>query len=672
MSNAARPFISVALNLPLERTFQYVVPPSLRPQAMIGSRVRVPFGPRLVTGVIVDRSARAAFARVREILNLMDARPLYSTEMLRLGRWLADRYYCSWGEALAAMAPPVTGRQGVAALPEALSDGPLTLAERWSHSADWNRVKPAIGTAVAHRSAQTWIVQLAPTVRPWEWLADAVALGLDSPHPVLVLVPELQHVECLRARWSAALGAGAVFLHHLSGAAERRAAWGRLLAGQARVVVGTRLAVFAPSSAFGLMILMDEHNTSFRQDDVPHYHAREVLLERARRLHAPALLVSATPSLEAWQMARARRATWVQVAWDGRALPRRHVVDLRSHQFRPSREGRERGWPLITPPLERALDATLQHQQRALLWLNRLGFATRVQCHLCGHVLQCAQCTIALVYFSRQRALRCRYCAASSPAPERCPQCRKDGLQYRGRGVEKVASEIARRFPAVPLRVYERRHAVHGTWHMADKTPQTGTEDWQVLISTEAALHGWEPPAVQLVGGITVDSALAIPDFRAAERVLQQLERTVQRVSWSGDDGGVVIAQAINPDHPALRHFAQGTLHEFYRQELALRRRYHLPPWTHLIQLIVRGAHAKRTEARARTLAAAVRNLQSGTRLTLLGPTPLVPFKRRGHYHWQIVLKGRSVAPMVRQLRRLLAEGRRWQGMPLTIDVDPL
>lgn len=654
MKHLHAPLVRVAVNVPLERAFDYRVPRALATRVHIGARVRVPFGPRVVTGVVVGTTSRSAIPHLREVLAAVDDQPIFSAELLRLGRWVAERYYCSWGEALAAMAPPAGGRRGIVVPSQAPPPSTEALLPQWQASSQWQEARSEVQSAITDRRAQVWVVQLAPSIPAWDWLADVVRMSTDVDRPALVLVPERQQVEFLRARWQPLVGERSVFVHHAMGHAARRQAWGRILAGQVRLVVGTRLAVFAPLPACGVLMLMDEHDASFKQDDIPHYHAREILLERAKQLGAPALLASVTPSLEAWQMAQRHQAQWLRVAATARARPRIFLVDLRS--YRAHRQGG--GWPLISPPLERRLDAALQRKQRALLWLNRLGFATRIQCHQCGHVLQCDHCHAPLTFFSRQRALRCRYCDTTQPAPDRCPGCHQGYLRYQGRGIEKVASEVARHFPTASTRLLER-----GTAHPSD--------DWDVLVATDAALHGWGTFRVPLVGAIVADAALAMPDFRAAERLTQRLWRALQRLSSDSDDG-VFVIQAINPEHPALVCVAQSDVERFYRQEMVVRRRHQLPPWTHVIQVIVRARRLHTAEQHATMLASALRHAQAGGRVIVLGPAPMQPARQRGQYQWQIVLKGASMRTLTQRLRRILEEGRRWRGESLTIDVDPL
>lgn len=646
MTAASSRYARVVMNTPLERAFDYAVPASLREIVRVGTRVRAPFGPRVMTGVVVELPARAQVRRVRALYAAVDEQPVYTAELLKLGHWLAERYYCSLGEALAVMAPPVTGRQGVILPVSSVA------------AAAWAWPEPSRRSDWRSSSAAVTVVELAPDVLPWDWLAQA--LPSAGERAALVLVPEQRQVDFLARLWGAPLGEAAVFLHHASGPKYRRDVWGRALAGQLRLVVGTRLAAFTPLPHCGLVVVMDEHDTSYKQDSVPHYHAREVALERARQWGCPALLASASPSMEAWQLAQQRAATWVTVR-DGTVKPRIYVVDVHMHQG-----SKRRGWPLITPPLERALDQTLQQDGRALVWLNRLGFATRVQCQKCGHVMACERCAAPLTFFSRERVLRCRYCAAEQPAVDACPHCRENTLRYRGRGVEKAASEVARKFPTATLQVYDRR----GRGARTEAVEASGEPSAQIIVGTEVLLHGWPLPRVQLVGALAIDAVLAIPDFRATERLLQRLVRALQCLVPGKDGAPVFVAQAINPDLPVLAQFTRHEMHAFYRHELGMRRRHRLPPVTHHVQVVVRGRDAASTEARAGALAEALRTQHA--HITVLGPAPLMPFKRQGRYQWHVILQGARVPALIKALRRVLEDGRRWQGAPVTVDVDPL
>ncbi len=657
----ALPIAKVVVNLPLERAFDYAVPAALNEIARVGSRVRVPLGVRRVTGVIVQRAARSPLAQVRELVSVLDPQPLYTPELLRLGQWVAQRYYCAWGEALVAMAPPVTRGPRVARWdgPQPQETSPVRLPTSYPLDAVMPR---ALAKALA-QPTQTLVVRLAPAVVPWEWLGALLSTLPPTAYPVLVLVPEVSYVEHLRSLWQTTVGERAVFVHHQLGVAARRTAWSRLLGQDVPLVIGTRSAVFAPLRRFGVMVLMEEHDHSYKQDGVPHYHAREVALERARRSGAVTLLVSATPSLEAWHAVRQSRAQLVEVTGPSTSRTDIQLIDLRSHQGATHRNP-----PLFAPPLARALESVATHDQRALLLFNRVGFASRVQCDKCGEVLQCAACSTALTYVSRTRMLRCRWCGSDTKAPELCPRCQGDYLRYRGLGVEKVHSELARRFPTLQLLRVTRadvgRRPTRDHWLTPPQAPT-----WQVLVGTEAVLHGWPLPPVSLIGILASDLLVTGTDFRSAERLIQHYMRALQCLQWAG--GGRLFLQTRNPTYIPLLRFAQQQLDQWSRQELRLRRQFHLPPWTHVIAVTLRARRAPTVEQNAGALAEAFRAARHPRGLSLLGPAPLAPVKRRGEYHWHVVLRGQRFAALLRWLRTVLGGSRRWQGSAVTVDVDP-
>lgn len=640
---------AVVFNLPIDHPFTYRVPTTLSERAVIGTRVRVPFGPRRLTGFIVDLPARApAAAELKAIDACLDAEPVLTPELLALGRWLSRRYCCSWGEALAAIMPtalrpsvrqraPAEGKAAVATLPPDERQQAFNEQLRHALTAHNGRSRPVLGWHAPHRLLTPSCAEL------WH-----EAAGADGA--VMVLVPEIGWIdavaEACERRWP-----GQVSRWHSSLApTQRYAAWRRLRRGEDRVVVGTRSAVFLPLPHLRLIVMEQEQDGAYKQDETPRYHARDVALERARLAVARLVLASHAPSLEAY--AAARRERWPVVTATASKPPRMELVDLREESRRQRRR------VVLSVRLEEALRQTLERGERAILMINRRGFASFIHCRGCGYTARCVHCDVTLTYHAQERQLVCHYCGARQPAAELCPQCRQRYLQYQAGGTERLVSEVARLFPT----------AVVARWDADTRRRSPATQSLeraQVLIGTQLlAKPGMSLPQVSLVGVVSADAALHQPDFRAAERTMALL------TSLAGLAGaGRLFIQSYHPRHPALQALRTGTLEEFYRQELALRAQWHLPPAVHLVTMTLRARSAARAERAAAAVARRCKRLFGKTLVDVLGPVAAP--RLRGYARQEVHVKLTASPADSKPVAAALAAIRRRHGTHVVVDVDP-
>jgi primosomal protein N' (replication factor Y) len=496
---------------------------------------------------------------------------------------------------------------------------------------------------------------------------EAIRLGRQ----VLVLVPEISLTPQTVARFAARFGERVAVLHSRLGAVERLEAWRRIRDGACSVVIGPRSAVFAPLRNLGLVVVDEEHEASYKQQEqVPRYHAREVALERARRAASPVLLGSATPSVESYW--RAREGTYHLLPLPrrilDRPLPSVRVVDMRKEQG------------VLSATVLRAMRAHLEAGDQVLLYLNRRGYAAFLLCRDCGEAPRCRRCDVAFTYHLHSRTLRCHYCGRTVRAPSRCSRC--GGVRFRpfGPGTQRVEEEVRAHFPDVAVARADRdtmqRRGAHERL-IADL--QTGRI--RVLVGTQIIAKGLDLPGVGLVGVVAADVALSLPDFRAAERTFQQLAQVAGRAG-RGDRPGEVLIQTYRPDHPAIRAAAHHDYLGFFEAEIASRRVHLYPPFTSLVSVIVAGRTPLSAERAARAFAeaaahatAAEDDLASGQSTEdpeVLGPSP-APFHRlRGWYRWQVVVRSGEPNRARERVREAL---RAWQpprGVRVVVDVDPV
>jgi len=492
----------------------------------------------------------------------------------------------------------------------------------------------------------------------------AIAKVRASGRGALVLVPEIALTPQLAGRFRARFGADVALLHSGLSDAERHAEWLRLRHGEARICVGVRSAIFAPVQDLAMVVVDEEHDPSFKQEDGPGYQARDLAVVRAKQAGAACVLGSATPSLESLENARRGRYRLLELPLrvDDRPLPAVEVVDL----ARLRRGGRPLG--LVSPPLAAALEATLAARQQAILFLNRRGFQTLVVCEACGREERCESCSVSLTYHRRRGVLLCHYCGRVERVTPACPAC---GGPRRGIGVgtEQVEAAVRQLLPAARVARLDR-DAVGSADDVAAVLARFANREVDVLVGTQMVTKGHDFPGVTLVGVVLADVALALPDFRAAERTFQLLTQVAGRAG-RGADAGRVIVQTWNPGSPAITCAIGHDYAAFVAGELASRRALGWPPFARLLAVRVEGSDDG-AKACAAALADAARPALAGQGVALLGPAPAALERLRGKSRWHLLFRAAGPEPL-RRVHRLLAPVARRPpgGAAVRFDVDP-
>jgi primosomal protein N' (replication factor Y) len=491
---------------------------------------------------------------------------------------------------------------------------------------------------------------------------QAIAAGLAKGLGSIMLVPEISLTPQMIDRFTARFGESVAVLHSGLSAGERYDEWCRVLTGSARVVVGARSAVFAPLDKIGLLIVDEEHEHSYKQEETPRYHAREVALWRARRHGGAVVLGSATPSLESYRLAEEGVYTLCLLPdrINDRPLPPVEIVDLR----RELREGHRK---LFSRPLLSALTETVAAGRQAILFLNRRAYATFVLCRECGFVLRCPNCQVALKFHVPGQELRCHYCEHRQPYPITCPACAGRYIRHFGTGTQRVEGELQKAFPEWRLARLD-----------ADTASRKGEQrrilsaflkgEYQVLVGTQLVTKGLDFPNVTLVGVITADTALNLPDFRAGERTFQLLTQVAGRTG-RGEAGGRVIVQTYAPDHYAVLAAKTHDFEGFYRQELKARKELGYPPFSRLVRFLLSGGREDDAACAAERLAVC---LQS--QVEVLGPAPCPLSPLRGRFRWQVVARDDSLERLLAAGREALAyyRGSTWADhVRLSVDIEP-
>lgn len=666
-------FADVAIAIPIDRLFTYRIPKPMSRIAEVGKRVFIPFRNKDIVGYIVAFKGKSEAKGIRDIKKIIDEKPIISGQLLELTKWISETYLCSWGQAIAATVPSalkkgkVSVRQrkmvSVPICPKPVPTEPLTL------TAEQKQVLKSILFKIDTESYKTFLLHGITASGKTEVYLQAIEKVLNKQKTSIVLVPEIALTPQTVERFTSRFGNLVAVAHSALVGSMRYKEWKRIKDGEAKIVVGARSAIFSPVGNLGLIIVDEEHETSYKQDDAPRYHARDVALMRARLSNCPVILGSATPSMESFYLAGKKRLELVKLTKriDERNLPKAKIVDMRMELA--TRKKLVMFSKVLVDSIQKALDKG----QQVMVFLNRRGFSTYVNCKKCGLVLKCKRCDSVLVYHYQTKNMVCHYCNFRTAPPDICPECKASYMKYFGIGTEKVESEIARFFP-------EARIARMDT----DATSKRGShsrilDDFKkhnidILVGTQMIAKGLDFPRVTLVGVVNADVTLNLPDFRASERTFNLLTQVAGRAG-RGVEGGEVIIQTYAPEHYAILAASKHDYEGFYTEEIKTRKELSFPPFAHITRLTLRSRNEKMAIEASGNLKRFLEQKLSAVpekNIEIIGPAPSPISKIRGFFRWNVLLKGKNRSTMSEALKKALRHYRKPVGTILTIDVDPI
>ena len=528
----------------------------------------------------------------------------------------------------------------------------------------------AVVDAIANPTEEKPILLLGVTGSgKTEVYLQAARRALDLGKNVLVLVPEIsltpQTVRRFKARFAGMQDQVAVLHSNLS-QGERFDEWHRIRRGMARIVIGARSAVFAPLPNLGLILVDEEHENTYKQENVPRYHGRDVAVLRAAFEPCAIVLGSATPSLESWTntLSGKYRLLRLNHRADGQSMPLVRVVDMRLEK------SKHKGGPaILSDKLRSALEQRLASGEQSILFLNRRGFARSLQCTACGHVCHCPHCAVALTYHRTDERLVCHVCGHQSIVPTKCPECKDPGILLQGYGTQKVEEVLAKvlpaaRFARIDADAMRRKNALRDT--LADFK----SHKIDILIGTQMIAKGLHFPNVTLVGILNADLGLHIPDFRAGERTFQLVTQVAGRAG-RGDLEGEVIVQTFTPHSPSIQFARKHDFDGFSEQELEFRRQFSFPPYGHCAVLTARSTHERRAEFTLQTLRIRLlENLPSGIEIGEVLPSPLV--RSHGQFRFQITLRSQRARSLSWHVQSVLEKTSLPEDVTVVFDMDAL
>lgn len=674
--------------------------------------------------------------RLKPIETVVDTEPLITARLLGLANWISEYYVCPLGQVIETIVPPgVRNKSGTREMlflsladgvsqdldslklselqrtilrtlclsqqdwtPSELAQtagctlGPIsTLRKRGLIVATARRVQQktheipretrmdnlllnpeqeialaAIAQRIDDHSHRTFLMHGITGSGKTEVYIRAIQKVVEFGRQAIVLVPEISLTPQTRQRFRARFDRVAVLHSHLT-AAQRAWHWQQIAAGNVQVVIGARSAVFAPTPNLGLIVLDEEHDGSFKQDKAPRYHARDVADWRAAHENVPLVLGSATPSLETWH--RAEQGTYQKLSLKKRVLDL-PLPDVATIDMRVDFGGRKRFGP-ISQKLRQEITQAIKAGGQVILLLNRRGFSTRIQCPACGYVETCPDCSIPMTHHVEGHKAVCHYCDHQIPEPKQCTQCKNPTIRFSGLGTQRLESNVAAMFPDVPLvRMDTDTMRKPGSHEKALAKFRSG--ETKILLGTQMIAKGLDFPNVTLVGVINADTALHLPDFRAAERSFGLVTQVAGRTG-RGEKGGRVLVQTFNPDNKAIQAATRHDYVGFANGELPQREEFHYPPFGHQARIVVRSEIQSKAEQMAEHIAEQIQ--ESATALELevavLGPAPAPVEKLRGKFRFHMLLNSQIEGVLQKVVRRAQTTVKSIDDIQWIIDIDP-
>lgn len=599
------------------------------------------------TRVLIELEANGGELPLADLLNV--AKTGSSTVKALEERGLIESF---WGEV---RRDPMAGR-GAAA------------SDEFTLSPEQADALAAIEQPLHDNNYQTFLLHGVTGSGKTEVYLRAMRRALELGKTAMMLVPEIALTPVFSRRLRSRFGDEVAIFHSSLSIGERFDEWNRLRRGEARVVIGTRSAVFAPVGNLGLLVVDEEHDASYRQHESPFYHARDAAIVRARAANAVVVLGSATPSLESYANAKSEKYQYLRLPHrvGRRPLAVAETVDLREAFA-------EAGKPvIIAPALALAIEETHARGEQSIVLLNRRGFSSFVLCRSCGESIHCANCDVALTYHKADRALVCHYCNFHRAAPQVCPSCHGKYIYYVGEGTEQIEALLREQFPALRIARLDR-----DTARRKNAFEQTimafGRGELDLLVGTQMLAKGHDYPNVTLVGVISVDAGLGMPDFRASERTFQLLTQVAGRAG-RGEQPGRVMVQTYYPEHYVLRHAIAQDFEGFFAEEVQHRRNLGFPPFVSLASLLIHHADLRVVIDLANRLRAAFDAANADRACRILGPAPAPLARLKNEHRMQLLIKGRDRRKMRTLIDQALADPKitaadmRW----VNLEIDPV
>ncbi|MCR5218117.1 primosomal protein N' [Treponema sp.] len=663
-----RRFLDLVLNVPMDQTFIYREPEYKEgqtvPEDLFGRRIEVRFGNRKLTGIVVashdeyPEECGVPLEKIRSAVKWTDEEAVLTPELYSIAKWMHNYYICNIGECLSVMTP--SGKRESSQAGFSFTEDESSFEKK---KLSQEQILAVEGITKDQSRLFHYLYGMTGSGKTEVFLSAAEKV-LNEGKGVIYLVPEIgltpQVVRAVIKRF----GNTAAVLHSSLTPSQRLAQWKRILRKEARVVIGARTAVFAPVPDLGMIIIDEEHDSSYKSGSSPRYHARQVAMFRCLKNRIPLVMGSATPSVESWysmqQGTILRHNLTKRLA--GGALPSIKAVNLSLQKQSQN---------CISGELEEEIRRTLKEKKQIILFLNRRGFTHFFRCSSCGYELKCRQCSVSLTYHKSENRLRCHYCGYSIQPPQQCPKCGSLDVGYFGFGTEYIENTVKVKFPnARVIRIDTDSLKKKG--ELEEKIDAFRRGEYDILLGTQMVAKGLNFPNLKTVGVVLADTSLHLPDFRAGEKTFSLLTQVAGRAGRFTPDGKVII-QSYSPDRDAVRLAVKNDIDAFYKEELSQREMLSFPPFSRLLRLVFRSQIKADAENTCRQAAQILKEM-AGEELPLeiLGPAECPLVMVSGNFRWQLLLRSKKASI----LQGLVSDFKRKYQPPrnvyIEIDMDPV
>ena len=620
-------YARVVLGLAVEGPFDYIVPKSLHKKTRPGMRVWVPFRNKKRLGYVVSLSYKTHIRNLKKILEITDDFPVLDKNMLSLAKEVSEYYCCAFGEAIET------------AIPGGLRRGKKIEGESPSPSGTSFGGSPCVKA-----EAEAILIHDLDGKARWGMYLKHIKEALNNNKSVIILLPDINSVLSVRKLIESELGVSSLSILHRK-EPEELEEWLRIRAGEVNIVIGSRSAIFAPVRNLGLVVIDDEQNSVYKQEQAPHYNAREVAFMRINLEKAKLILGSVSPSLESFYLAKKNKITYTALPRTS-DFPEIKLIDMKFEHRRFKQRN-----IILSKYLEDAVGACLNSGGKALFFLNRKGFATFASCSNCGRALKCARCNINLVYHFKGNSLNCHYCNYKIEPPNICPNCNSGYIKFSGTGTEKIESELSRIFANLRIKRLETQETFD-------------IKDADIFVATIAIIKQTDCN-FDIIGVLGIDNSLNRIDLRSSEKTFALL------VSLLGLTERKLVIQTGLPTNSCFQSLVKKDINMFYEEELRQRRQLNFPPYKHMVLVKLRGRYEDKVKQASLALFERLNVCNKNRAIRILSVNPGSPSKLRGNFYWQLLIVSANPKKVSAFLKMNLRCFRH-SGIIVTVDVDPL
>lgn len=661
-------FLDIVLNVPVNQAFTYSYIPleNQKPENIpqIGKRAEVRFGNKKMTGFITKiydsfpSHCAVPPEKIKQVSKIVDSEPLITQELLETAIWVSKYYLCTIGEAVNSILPSARRESSEQSFS---FDSEISAGIRQNLSEEQ---KKAVNDILAHaeKNESSFHYLYGPTGSgKTEVFLQTAEQILKKNKGVIYLVPEISLTQQVVDSVVNRFGPQVAVLHSSLTQSQKLTQWKKILHREARIVIGARSAIFAPVPDLGMIIIDEEHDSSYKSGNTPRYHARQTAMYRASKLKIPLIMGSATPSVEAWHLMNCGKLLkhTLSKRLAGGEKPSIKCINLNQSVMQGC----------ISEELKNEIETTLKEKKQAILFLNRRGFTHFFRCSTCGFEMKCKNCSVSMTFHKSENRLRCHYCGWHILPPSSCPKCGSLDIGYSGFGTEFIEAETAQKFPNARI-VRVDTDSVSKKGELQNKIDAFKKGEFDIMLGTQMVAKGLNFPNLKTVGIILADTALHLPDFRATERTFSLITQVAGRAGRFFPDGKVFV-QTYNPENQAISFACSANTEGFYDFEINQRKLLSFPPFSRLIRLVFRSSNQIKAQKTSEDAANLIENLKIPG-VEILGPSECPLSKISQNYRFQLILRGEKIVPLQNAVRKLLFDYRHPQEVYIECDVDPV